>query len=86
MKASETEITRFPEGEKYLRIKDYLDGQDVVIIQSIIVIGTDTVLRSATFQWLHYSLTRSEDFNQTYAKLDKLFRHAASHPKKKCCN
>lgn len=35
MKASETEIRRFPDGEKYIRINEDLAGQDVVIIQSI---------------------------------------------------
>jgi len=35
LKASEAEIRRFPDGEKYLRINEDVAGQDVVIIQSI---------------------------------------------------
>lgn len=35
LKASEAEIRRFPDGEKYLRINDNVASQDVVIIQSI---------------------------------------------------
>lgn len=35
MRTSETEITRFPDGEKHIRIKDDLNDQDVVIIQSL---------------------------------------------------
>ena len=35
VKASEAEIRRFPDGEKYVRITEDVAGQDVVIIQSI---------------------------------------------------
>jgi ribose-phosphate pyrophosphokinase len=35
LNASEAEIKRFPDGEKYLRVDDDVTGQDVVIVQSI---------------------------------------------------
>jgi ribose-phosphate pyrophosphokinase len=35
LNASEAEIKRFPDGEKYLRIDDNVAGQDVAIVQSI---------------------------------------------------
>lgn len=35
LNASEAEIKRFPDGEKYLRVDDDVAGQDVVIVQSI---------------------------------------------------
>jgi ribose-phosphate pyrophosphokinase len=35
LKASKVEITRFPDGEKYVRIDDNVTGDDVILVQSI---------------------------------------------------
>lgn len=35
LKASKVEITRFPDGEKYVRVDDNVTGDDVILVQSI---------------------------------------------------